>query len=163
MAIRPDPCLYRRRPTNALKEGLRQRSATSTRQRSVSGISSPFCKRKLVGSWLKVMPPDGRAAPANCPRTGRLSLRILLPAARRGAILRLSRRAHRRSPAWRRRRQRGLLWRQKKINQHPWVLNDLDIRQRNRLAMFWCGTAARAAVTLHEIRRLWRIRRGLCT
>jgi len=106
MAIRPDPCLYRRRPTNALKEGLRQRSATSTRQRSVSGISSPFCKRKLVGSWLKVMPPDGRAAPANCPRTGRLSLRILLPAARRGAILRLSRRVHRRSPAWRRRRQR---------------------------------------------------------
>ena len=32
MAIRPDPCLYRRRPTNALKESLRQRSATSTRQ-----------------------------------------------------------------------------------------------------------------------------------
>ena len=47
----------------------------------MSGISSPFCKRKLVGSWRKVMPPDGRAAPANCPRTGRLSLRILLPAA----------------------------------------------------------------------------------
>ena len=29
------------------------------------GILSPCCKRKLVGSWLKVMPPDGRAAPAN--------------------------------------------------------------------------------------------------
>jgi hypothetical protein len=33
----------------------------------VSGISSPFCKPKLVGSWLKVMPLDGRADPANCP------------------------------------------------------------------------------------------------
>jgi hypothetical protein len=42
------------------------------------------------------------ASDLNCPRTSGLSLRILLPATRRGAILRLSRR---RSPAWRNRRQ----------------------------------------------------------
>ena len=32
------------------------------------GISSLFCKRKLADSWPKVMPPDGRTAPANCRR-----------------------------------------------------------------------------------------------